>query len=811
MLYENIREGEVINKIAEEYFSEFDCTKIIGDIDFCVTLKTDNYQFSETESLLWAEAKQGKSDIYKSIVQLILTIGKARTFDDYLPPAFLGAFDAEKIAFIPYNEIQDIFYINDFNWNITPSDHKTKEFIQVYEKVKTVIENKSLIFFWEEDSIEIQEFIKINFVLGKTETSKIQIDKNNFLVIYTKWLNEVKQTISANWEVAKRNGIIDGDFYLADLLSQENETLKNKLFVLLKKDHYELDRKLNKMEMFDQTTASFNDNQKAHTQFWNKYQRPPKEEYWDYIVKRRDLLVPQDVRERKGSFFTPQIWVELSQKYIANVLGKDWQDEYYVWDCATGTGNLLSGLTNKYNIWASTLDRQDVDVMKDRIKNGANLLEDHVFQFDFLNDDFEKLPQGLQDIINNPKKRKKLVMYINPPYAEASSYGTESIPQVANETKIFNNFKSIVGAESMNELFAQFFIRIYKEIPNSTLATFSTPKYITSEKFTKFRTYFQAKYKKGFICKSDTFDNVNGRFPIGFYIWNLSNEKITKKIKTDIFINDKENQNIWKKGKKNFYVINLDSITYWRKTFYCFDENPIGYTIIVGPSMQSNNNTFITNSPAESYTKKGMVANVTINNLTEMCIYLSVRQCIKQTWINNRDQFLSPNKGWKTDTEFQNNCLTYTLFHGQNKISSKGGTNHWIPFTEYDVNSRDKFESNFMTNFILGKIKKNKNDKFFDKSDKKQNTKLEFSPEAKEVFETGKALWQYYHKQPKCNVNASLYDIKEYFQGRTKSGRMNGKSKDEDYTKQLKELREKLQILSNKIKPKVYEYGFLKL
>ena len=26
------------------------------------------------------------------------------------------------------------------------------------------------------------------------------------------------------------------------------------------------------------------------------------------------LLVPQDIRERKGSFFTPQIWVEKSQQ-----------------------------------------------------------------------------------------------------------------------------------------------------------------------------------------------------------------------------------------------------------------------------------------------------------------------------------------------------------------------------------------------------------------------------------------------------------------------------------------------------------------
>ena len=47
--------------------------------------------------MLWAEAKKGnQADIYESFVQLIITIGKARTFDTYLPPNFLGAFDAEK-------------------------------------------------------------------------------------------------------------------------------------------------------------------------------------------------------------------------------------------------------------------------------------------------------------------------------------------------------------------------------------------------------------------------------------------------------------------------------------------------------------------------------------------------------------------------------------------------------------------------------------------------------------------------------------------------------------------------------------------
>ncbi|MDR1963651.1 MAG: hypothetical protein LBQ50_07725, partial [Planctomycetaceae bacterium] len=96
--------------------------------------------------------------------------------------------------------------------------------------------------------------------------------------------------------------------------------------------------------------------------------------------KHYDLLLPQDIREYTGAYFTPEIWVEKSQDYLAQTFGENWQDEYYIWDCAAGTGNLLEGLTNKYNIWASTLMPADVDIMKDRIKrHGFNLLESHVF------------------------------------------------------------------------------------------------------------------------------------------------------------------------------------------------------------------------------------------------------------------------------------------------------------------------------------------------------------------------------------------------------------------------------------------------
>ncbi len=797
----NIREEELKNKLATDFFWIYDNTRIIGNVDFCVSIHQSQKVLFEQESLLWAEAKKGISDIYKSFVQLILTIGKARTFDKYLPPVMLGAFDAEKIGFIPYNDIHDVFYLNDFNWNVTPSNHETKEFALIYNKVKSILDQNTLIFNYSIDNKELKRFIKANFIVGKWGITKTKIDKNNFIVIYNKWLQAVKPTIAVNWEIAKKKGVIDGDFYLADLLSSENITLKDKLFVVLKATKYELNRHMDEYGAFTSSSVEFNDQQKAHNQFWNKYERPPKEEYWDYIVERRDLLVPQDVRERKGSFFTPQIWVELSQKYLTEVLGEDWQDEYYIWDCAAGTGNLLTGLTNKYNIWASTLDKQDVEVMKDRIKNGANLLEDHVFQFDFLNDDFANLPKPLKEIINNPEKKKKLVVYINPPYAEATTAKTltgtgENKVGVATDNKISEYFNYKIGNAS-NEIFALFMSQVYDKLNEAILGVFSKMKFIQGSNFVKFKKYFLAKYEGGFIVPSNTFDNVKGNFPIGFTMWNLRTKERIENIVCDIY--DKNSVCF---GKKQFWGNLPESINKWIKLFDA-KKNPIGLMVSCAPDFQHNKQLAILSQQQQRY-----CFNINENNIIPFSIYYSVRHSIEAIWLNDRDQFLYPIDGWQTDKEFQNDCLTYTLF--SNNIQSQFGTNHWIPFTESEVNALEKFESNFMSKFINGKLKIEKQADLYNQATTATSEKLEFSQEATDVFDAGRELWKYYHAQPNCNVNASLNDIREHFQGRNDIGKMNNKSYDETYMKLINDLRDKLKLLAKKIEPKVYEYSFLK-
>jgi hypothetical protein len=566
-----------------------------------------------------------------------------------------------------------------------------------------------------------------------------------------------------------------------------------------------MNRYENTFGAFTSSSVEFKDNQKAYNLFWAKYERPPKEDYWNYIIERRPLLVPQDIREIKGIFFTPPEWAELSQEYLTKTFGENWQDEYYVWDCAAGTGNLLAGLVNKDRIFASTLDKQDVDVMKQRIENGANLWAEQVFQFDFLNDDFlpkskgGKLPNELYEIISDEKKRKKLIVYINPPYAEAANtkaiFGTGNIKsEVATSHKTRDRFKTLIGAAT-NDIASHFMARIYSDIPSCKLAIFSKVKFICTQNYIKFRQFFKADFKSGFAVKSDSFDNVDGIFPIGFTIWDLAGKKFPEFVEVDI---PEEGT------KKKFFDEYSKSINQWLRSIEAHKEISIGYLICETSDFQKIHQPYLTLSSARL--SRRYYCDVT--NLIESCIYFAVRLSVKPTWLNDRDQFYFPNDNWKNDIEFQNDCLAFTLFHSQNRITIKDGVNHWIPFVETEVNAKYKFESHVMTNFMRGERKQNGYIKLFDQAEETINR--EFSKEAKAVFDAGREVWKYYHKQPKIGVNASLYDIKEYFKGRNEKGNVNQQSQNKIFNELNANLTSAMKILAHKIAPKVYEYGFLK-
>lgn len=830
------REEQIKLEVAQQFFAAYDTTHILGNIDFSVAIPSaeGQRQLFETEYLLWAEAKRGtQHHLEHSLVQLIITIGKAHTYLDYLPPAFLGAFDEEKIAFLPYYRVADIFTTNDFDWKVAPSDHSSKEFAFVLSKVQGILQAETLVYHFNRDSKELHRFIRDNFVVGKSEVSKVRINKNNFTTIYQKWRIEVMPTIAVNWDEAKHQGVIDADFYLADILSEHNSTLLHRLYVLLRSDQYIFARRTDEATLFNsQLTAGFSDGQAAHHRFWLRYERPPQREYWDYIVERRDLLVPQDVRERRGSYFTPRRWVELSQQYLADELGDDWQDQYYIWDCCAGTGNLLAGLTNKYHIYASTLDPQDVGVIRERIANmgaGSNLLEQHVFQFDFLNDPFfderdrkgrllkkSKLPDSLQAILANPEERRRLVIYINPPYAEASNArqrtGTgANRPQLATETMIYDKYQSIIRTAA-RELFAQIFIRIYRELPGTTLAEFSTLKILQASNFREFRKAFQAQLGRNFIVPASSFDNVTGKFPIGFFIWHLGNSEQFKGTETNMY--NAEGALI---GKKQLVCYDYERLVIeWLRQFYDKQGKAIGYLRMLGTDMQNNNGVFITNKLSDNDYRKKLYTSITANNIVPMCIYWAIRHVITEEWHNDRDQFLYPNDGWQTDPEFQTDCLVHALF--SNNVSATNGDNHWIPFTEEEVGARERFKSHLMADFLHGTPSEqslpSQPTLFAGDTLPHPTAPLQsLSQEAKATMDAARTLYRYYHSTAPAadyNPDASFYDIRLHFQGTNEKGHMNPDSPDTTYSTLLATLRQASKHLAAHIAPKVYQYGFLR-
>jgi hypothetical protein len=332
--------------------------------------------------------------------------------------------------------------------------------------------------------------------------------------------------------------------------------------------------------------------------------------------------------------------------------------------------------------------------------------------------------------------------------------------------------------------------RVCYLLPEAHLATFSTLKYLNSYNFQQFREYFRAKFKKGFMCKANTFDNVSGEFPIGFLIWELNGQKFPSEIRLDVC-----NINGTMGGIKSFYN-GLKYINDWFRRIDIVSSDEIAVLHAKGIDFQNNQGVWICINQTHQTRGGGSHFIVTKHNLIETAIYLTIRTMFPHTWINHNDQFLYPNViKFENDIDFKNDCLVYALFADKNRVSCTHSqcVNHWIPFTEKEVNAKEKFESNFMSGFLKGKT---------------------FSDEAKAVLASGLELWKYYHKKIKGNntvsVNASFYDIRAFFQGYTDGGNMKVTSADETYNTLIKTLRKNLQLLAQKIEPKVYEYGFLK-
>lgn len=146
----------------------------------------------------------------------------------------------------------------------------------------------------------------------------------------------------------------------------------------------------------------------------------------DDLLENKDLLMSSELKQQEGSFFTPLRWAREAHQLVINRVGLEGLKEYNVWDSSCGSGNLLLEFPECKRLFLSTLNEEDIPIVKERVTGyRAGLYpneEQHAFQLDFLNavdsvfskDFTNSLPSPLKEVILN---NEKLAIVINPPYS----------------------------------------------------------------------------------------------------------------------------------------------------------------------------------------------------------------------------------------------------------------------------------------------------------------------------------------------------------------------------------------------------------
>lgn len=756
---------------------------------------------------IWFEAKSGyKESTYSMFTQLLHYVQEALNRGEHVPP-FLAVIDTRKAAIMKSSDVIPFLERKTIKWGKSASGY-TQDALDI---VSAYIGTHFVSFKIETHEEEFIETIKKAIKSG--DIIRTQITPANLKQVFDKWVEMIGKEIK---DVDEEDYAL---LFYADIMHDGTVSTHRDLpAALLHKDN---------APVFNLGGKNYElGSKEGYRQFWAIYHKPPKEEYRDYLLERRDSLIPLNERIFKGAYFTPLKVVDKAYDKLTETLGPDWQKDYIVWDMCCGVGNLEVKHSNPRKIYMSTLDQEDVDLMKAT----KTCVAAERFQYDYLNDDItddgkidysltNKVPEGLRKAI---AERKKILILINPPYAEATN--AKNISGGANpkskvgvaKTKLAIALMKKYGKAS-NELFVQFVARVAEEIPTATLAMFSKMKYVNSPNFEEFRKIWSAEYLGGFVVHSKAFDGLKGDFPIGFLVWKTNHhDKKAEITEITTSVLDKNANPI---GEKNFYNLpNKQFLSEWIERpkankklviplknaispstglapVRMWSDDALGYLIFKGTDLQNSNATCVLSSVYGD----GHGIYINPGNLGHIAVMLTVRKIIKPTWLNDRDQFLQPIASL-TD-EFKNDCLIWMLFNGSNLTASANDlewngekwsiVNHFIPYREEDVHAPERFESDFMARYIEDKT---------------------FSSEAHQVLEAGKALWQAYFAQidvrsvrDEYKLNRSdvgWYQIRKTLMLRNNSGDFPPIS--------FESFEVAYKVLTEKLRPQVYELGFLK-
>jgi len=477
-LHTALNEKDVENLYRHTFMTKF------KDMEITSPFGCDGFGVSKSEKLrVLFEFKDNldlsnKFELCKVLAQSVYYIKKFYNAG-MVPPSTIFIGDRNECVALHVNDVIDYLDM-DLDWNVAPSsahrngalmgklvqDDKIKPFVfnsndfqQCVDKVKDLTDNvQRKVLVTDKNITEVFRYFETK-VLGKTKLSS-----NEKANLFVQML--VNKDENFLHPVSRRKTVMTKSFGEISIESREG---------------FE--------SFFAHFASSYSPSQKHK------------------LAAVVDRIIEDTTRRKQGEFFTPAIWDDKAHEYIATVYGENWKNEYVVWDPAWGTGNLTRDYSFK-ELYVSTLNQSDIDTAN---QMGYNT-EATKFQYDFLNDDYEKLPEGLRSAI---EQGRQIIVLMNPPYATSSEMKLGNSKQGVGFTLVNTMMNEEKLDRSASQLYAQFIYKLTK-MGKMNICLFSNPLFLTGQVFKEFRKKVISKYifKGGFMIDAAEFADVES--------WGLS-------------------------------------------------------------------------------------------------------------------------------------------------------------------------------------------------------------------------------------------------------------------------------------------------
>lgn len=529
-------------------------------------------------------------------------------------------------------------------------------------------------------SLELEEdyFVAVSSIKDIVRKKRIVPDKIKITNVRRAYNGYVRQLGNYILDSSSSNGVFE---FRADAIGRATVVSQNMLgdYVI----DFQFDNGAKRIE---------NISKSAYDSYWMQWKRiTDNSEAIDVFKTIYDLLGLSD-RRTKGQFYTPKNLAKEAWKRITEVLGDNfWQSgNWRIWDCCAGTGNLEYEIIPnqcKQYMYLSTLDIEEVDQLKQKFPISRG-----IFQFNFLDDHNNKLPQNLKDDMSN--EDIKWLFLINPPYVEAQ--GKSGVQGGTTQSNLQYLMQHQNLGDAAREMFAQFLYRIEKDFKNKYfLGLFSEVKFIVSKKFEAFRLWWRPTYKGGFVVNASEHFQHAKEWPLVFSLFDRtfrqeytygSSHWDNQVIKYDVF--DK-NLNIIGEKIFNLYDKNNNLRNYFPNNSrdlivkmpllssgiklstgkeYCSPYGPnnfIGTMVFIGPDFQQQNRCFIASGITNTNHNN---IYLTEGNYKDVLIGFALYKAPQITWLNNKDCFKIPNR--ELTNEEKSDCILYSLVSPSNQSAS---------------------------------------------------------------------------------------------------------------------------------------------